>query len=515
MRAYYLWAGIALLAAEAQAGEWPLIGGDIANTRNAGKERLINVDNAARLQPQWATAVKGVQQETPVADATTLYVANGQGTVFWISRADGKILREVDVAATTGISGISARGLSLSDTAVIFGTRGGPYVVALDKKTGALLWKTKIDDHALASVTQPPLVHKGRVYVGTSGLGEEVQATFPNYDKCCAFRGGVVALDAKTGMQIWKTYTIPEGFGGGSVWSRMPSIDIKRNTLYITSGNLYRAPKTVQECIDQAKAMRDTTLAGSCWPASVWNDSIIALNPDTGAIKWGFRADDQDIFTGACLRPDLGAACGGGDDVDFGNGALIWNDLVGAGQKTGTFWALNPKDGKVVWQKNIGPAGPTGGILKGSATDGKRIYAASANAKQVFHFPGSHTLPSGQTIKYGSFAALDAASGEIVWQVPDPAGVQFPGNDNECKVDSPREDCVGAFPKGPVTTANGVVYACSTAPDGPMYAFNASNGALLWTFKSGASCDSGAAVIDGVVYWVGGRTLYAFTIPKT
>lgn len=520
MRAHFVWALTALLmGSRAQAGDWPLIGGNIANTRNSAAEHIIGPGNAARLQPKWSTNVRGVQQETPVADATTLYVANAQGALFWISRADGKIIREVNVGEALGLPSVSARGLGLSDDAVIFGTRGGPYVAALDKKTGALLWKAKVDDHPLASVTQPPLIYKGRVYVGTSGLGEEVQATFGTYDKCCAFRGGVVALDSKTGKQLWKTYTIPEGFGGGSVWARMPSIDPQRHALYITTGNLYRTPETVQECVNQAKVMRDDTMAGSCWPANVWNDSIIALNPDTGAITWGFRADDTDIFTGACLRPELGAFCGGGDDVDFGNGALIWRagktDFVGAGQKTGTFWALDPDSGKVVWRRNIGPGGPNGGIMKGSATDGKRIYAAEANAKQVRHSPDAYTLPSGQNIKYGSFAALDAATGEIIWQVPDPAGAQYPGNATPCEVDSPREDCTGAFAKGPVTTANGVVYACSTAPDGPMYAFDAKDGALLWTFKSGASCDSGAAVVDGVVYWVGGRTLYAFTVPKT
>jgi polyvinyl alcohol dehydrogenase (cytochrome) len=515
MRAVILAAVIAGFSSQVMAGDWPWIGGNISNTRHAPDEKLIGPDNAAKLAPVWSTAVRGVQQETPVADATTLYVANGQGGLFWISRADGKIIREVNVATAIGVPGVSARGLGLSDTAVIFGTRSAPYVAAFDKATGALLWKAKVDDHALASVTQPPLVYKGRVYVGTSGLGEEVQASFPTYKECCSFRGGVVALDAATGKLLWKTYTIPEGFSGGTVWSRMPAIDVKRNTLYITTGNLFRTPKPVQDCVDKAKAAKDAKALLTCWPANTWNDAIIALNPDTGAIKWGFRADHMDIFTGACLRPDLGAFCGGGDDVDFGNGALIWNDLVGAGQKSGTFWALNPDTGKVVWNTSVGPAGPTGGMLKGSATDGTRIYAAEGNAKQVYHFPKSHTLIDGQTIKYGSFAAMDAQSGKIIWQVPDPAGVEFPGNDNECKVDSPREDCGGAFPKGPVTVANGVVYACSTAPTGPMYAFNAATGALLWTHKSGAACDSGAAVIDGVVYWVGGRTLHAFSVPKT
>ncbi len=504
---------------EVEKGNWPFIGGSITNTRHASREHIISPVNAAHLAPKWSTVVRGVQQETPISDGETLFVANAQGGLFWIAQTTGEILREVDVKDVLETPGISARGLAVTDTAIIFGTRNKPLVAALDKATGALLWKTAIDEHPMASVTQPPIVHNGRVYVGTSGLGEEVQATYGTYEECCVFRGSAVALDETTGEMLWKTYTLPEGFAGGSLWSRTPSIDEKRNTLYVTTGNAYAAPDDVQACVDKKKAENPSDLP-SCFPPGVWNDSILALNPDTGAIKWGFRADHFDIFTGACLVPEQGGFCGGGDDVDFGNGALIWQatdghntrDLVGAGQKSGTFWALDRDTGKVVWNAWLGPAGPTGGILKGSATDGARIYIAEGNSKQVRHFPKEHTLISGKTIKYGSFAAVDAATGEIIWQIPDPAGKEFPGNDTPCEVGSPSEDCSGAFPKGPVTVANGVVYACSTAPPGPMYAFDATSGALLWRFDSGSRCDSGAAVIDGVVYWVGGRELHAFAI---
>ena len=119
-------------------------------------------------------------------------------------------------------------------------------------------------------------------------------------------------------------------------------------------------------------------------------------------------------------------------------------------------------------------------------------------------------LPSGKKIKYGSYGALDAGTGKIVWQVPDPAGIDAPGNSNPCNIDSPREDCSGAFPRGPVAVFNGVVYACSTAPSGPMYAFDAATGKLLWTYDSKTSCDTRAAVIDGTLYWTSGRTLVAF-----
>lgn len=109
MRATIFAVLIAGFATSAVAGDWPWIGGNISNTRHAAREKLIGPDNAAKLAPVWSTAVRGVQQETPVADKTTLYVANGQGGLFWISRADGKIIREVNIVEAMGVPGVSAR----------------------------------------------------------------------------------------------------------------------------------------------------------------------------------------------------------------------------------------------------------------------------------------------------------------------------------------------------------------------------------------------------------------------
>src|ERR1019366_4026744 len=183
-------------------------------------------------------------------------------------------------------------------------------------------------------------------------------------------------------------------------------------------------------------------------------------------------------------------------DCDFSNGAMLGRpgtaehgvDMVGAGQKSGVFWALNADTGKVAWKRRVGPGGYLGGLEHGSAVDGKRVYTALADSKSPHNDAKPYTLPNGQRIKYGSFAALDAATGKVVWQTPDPAGLRFPGNDNHCEMDSPPEDCAGAFPKAPVSVANSVMFGCSSAPTGAMYAFDAATGMLLWQFESGAKC---------------------------
>ena len=121
----------------------------------------------------------------------------------------------------------------------------------MDAQTGEMLWKTKVDEHAAARVTGAPAFANGRLYVPVSSI-EEVPGARPNYP-CCTFRGSVVALDAATGKQIWKTYMIPEEpkivgknsagtplwkSAGAAIWTS-PTIDAAKNTIYVATGNAY------------------------------------------------------------------------------------------------------------------------------------------------------------------------------------------------------------------------------------------------------------------------------------
>ena len=126
----------------------------------------------------------------------------------------------------------------------------------------------------------------------------------------------------------------------------------------------------------------------------------------------------------------------------------------------------------------MGPGGGTGGIQWGTATDGRRIYAAIANTNNM-----PYTLvPSGQVISWGAWSALDVFTGRLIWQAPDPTS--------------------GAFDVGAVSVANGVVYAGSMS--GFMYAFDAATGKLVWSFDSGGSVAGGPSIVDGVLYWGSG-----------
>ena len=83
-----------------------------------------------------------------------------------------------------------------------------PTLFALDAATGELIWKKSVDTHRFARVTGSVTLHDGKLYVPVSSI-EEGPGAQPGYE-CCTFRGSVVALEAATGDQIWKSYTITE-----------------------------------------------------------------------------------------------------------------------------------------------------------------------------------------------------------------------------------------------------------------------------------------------------------------
>jgi polyvinyl alcohol dehydrogenase (cytochrome) len=322
----------------------------------------------------------------------------------------------------------------------------------------------------------------------------------------------MLALDANTGAIKWRTYTAPAGYSGNSVWGSTPVIDHTRNSVYITTGNNYSVPAGVQACV--AAAGDNAAAVQACLAPNDYFDSVLALDLTTGAVKWAKTAVPFDSFNVDCfpgfLPPGFGnpANCPApaGPDFDFGQGPMLYTahapgtgkpqEFLGVGQKSGQFWALDPDTGAVKWMTQAAPGGVTGGLLWGSSTDGTRIYVASANSQ---HQPW---VVNGQTITTGFWAALDAYTGAVLWQTADPTG----GQDMAA-----------------VSSTKSLVFACSMDAAGHMYAMDPASGTILWSFASGGSCNAGAAIADGTVYWGSGysklglgtpsNTFYAFSIP--
>ena len=501
-RASLIFVAAAMLAIETTrasgaASAWNFQGGDLSNTRHVTAEPAFTPQKLATLKPLWQTSLKGAMRLAPVSDGTSLFAVTNTGYLTCLDRASGEAVWNIDLGEALNIPGAFSKGnAALAGDLVIVAIHNTPTLAAFDKATGKLRWKAIIADYKLTNITQSPIVHDGRVFIGTSGLAEEAVIKPDAGWSCCGFRGSMMAFDLASGRLLWRTYTLPEGYAGGSVWSTASAIDPKRGLVYATVGNAFQVPADVQKCA--LANLHDAAALRHCYPANVWFDSILALDERTGAIKWGFRATDYDVFVGTCLTYDNAGTllyvdaeprggCGGGPDYDFAQGAMLWragaHDLVGAGQKSGEFWALDAGTGRVVWHRVLGPGSRIGGV-RGQATDGKRIYLATGRiVKGDVQFPVAAAEGPGTP---NSFVALDAATGKTIW------------------------DNSGWAPAGPLLSAGDAVFGCSNTEGWPLLVFNAASGKVLAQLKSDASCSPGAMVIGGVIYTASGRTLRAW-----
>jgi polyvinyl alcohol dehydrogenase (cytochrome) len=489
---------------------WTSAGGNRTNTRFAAAEHDISPATVGDLAVKWITATGGDVSATPAVDDEKVYVPDWAGNIYALDRETGGVVWTRTVSSITGIPGDKARATpAISGDVLVLGNQGpfggGGAVFALNKNTGEIVWLTQVESHLAAIITQSATISDGVVYVGVASQEELLAAFVPGYP-CCSFRGSFVALDLATGAMRWKTYMAPEGYSGNAVWGSSPAIDTKRKSVYIATGNNYSVPPSVLDCV--ATNEGNPTGQEACPAADDYFDRIMALDTRTGAVTWTTRTVPYDAWTADCI-PFLGSGDNcpdpAGPQYDFGQAPALFTatagngrpvELVGAGQKSGQYWALDPATGAIRWITQSGPGGTDGGLMWGSAVDGTRVYTANANSLQI---PWS--LPGGPDTTAGIWSALDAVTGQVLWQVT---------------------PSLGGSTSGPVTTANGVVFGCSLDPLGHMYALDAATGEELWIYESGGSCLSGAAISKGTVYWGSGYSnrglgtpnnkLYAFSL---
>jgi polyvinyl alcohol dehydrogenase (cytochrome) len=269
------------------------------------------------------------------------------GCIRWAFATEAVVRTAISVGPISGTN----------QFAVFFGDVGAS-AYAVNATTGALMWKTKVEDHPAARIVGAPTLYSGVLYVPVSSF-EEATGSQPTY-QCCSFRGSVVALDSATGRQIWKAYTIPEaprptnrnaigtklyGPAGAAVWSA-PTVDVQRHAIYVATGNSYSNP-----------------------PAET-SDAILAFDLATGRMLWHRQATAKDSFVVACYGGDqTNCPEDHGPDGDFGQSPILMSLRDGqrvlvVGQKSGVIYALNPdQESKILWQTRIGKGGPLGGIM--------------------------------------------------------------------------------------------------------------------------------------------------------
>jgi polyvinyl alcohol dehydrogenase (cytochrome) len=473
----------------AQSPGWNGWSHDLANTRfqPAAAARLTAAD-VPRLKLKWAFGFPHGETNNaqPTIMSGRVFAAsdNGytysldakSGCVYW-SYQQGSIVRNSPaIGAVAGAGG--------ARWAVFFGD-GHAYVHAVDAQTGRQLWRVRVDDHAVARITAGVKYHDGRVYVPVSG-SEEFSAGNVDYP-CCTSRGALVALDANTGRQIWKTYNVGEpkpwkrnpngvqlyGPSAGGIWAA-PTIDPDRGVIYVGTGDAVTPPE------------------------SPLTDAVVAMDLNTGKVLWSWRSVEYDLFMGGCAGATRSEACPSpmGPDFDIGNSPMLVTLPTGkralfVGLKNADIAALDPDDGgKLLFRVN--PLGAKPGTL-GRGGRGAIVWGGAASEGRVYYGTGAAGL-----------AAVHAATGMNAWLFTAP-GLRG-GNAG-----------LGAAP----TAIPGVVFQGAT--DGQLFAVNSADGSRLWQFNTaqdfetvnkvkahgGAINTSGAVVVDGMVYVSSGYAIVA------
>ena len=491
-------------AIKLDGAQWNGWGRDLENSRYQ-PEPGMKAEEVSRLKVKWAFAHPGPMatgQPTVIGDRLFLTTEMGQifclnahtGCTYWTMNAGAAVRAAISVGPLP--AGARAK------VALYFGDEKST-VQAVDAATGHLLWKTKIEEHLLSRITGSPLLYRNRLYVPVSSF-EETAGRDSKYE-CCTFRGSIVAIDAYTGKIVWKSYSVqsePKPFkknssgtqmygpAGGAIWSA-PTLDLKRKVIYAGTGNSYTDVETHH------------------------SDAIIALDMETGKLRWANQITPKDNFLVGCRQPGVGNCPEqAGPDYDFGSSPILrtlpnGKQVLLCGQKSGVMYALDPdNDGKKLWEVKVGNGGALGGIQWGFAVDTENIYIPVADVSGAARRPG--------------ITALRIATGERLWHVPAPPA-QCSWGKTRCN--NSQSAAATAIP--------GAVF--SGTADGHLRAYSTKDGAIIWDYdtaqmtetvnggqaKGGALDGGGPTVVNGVLYTnsgygrlIGqpGNLLLAFTV---
>ncbi len=490
------------------AADWPMFGQNVSNTaHNTTPFFGLSPENVVNLTPKWIFTAGGDVSARAAVVNGVVYFPDWAGNIWALTAANGTLLWSHQLSDYGLTAGTISRTSPTVVNGVLYigtlflnsGTTG--WLLAINASTGALIWKVQpTTSNIFPGITGSPVVAGGNIYVPMSSNEEGTAAEGSAEYHCCSVSGSVVALNATTGAKLWETFMVPSGYSGGAVWSSSPVVDMARGTLFVTTGNNYSVPTdpAYVNCIGAGGN------SDSCESPDNHADSIVALDMSSGAVKWGTRlenwneqafgiANGSDYWNVDCKETFTNCPPDPGPDFDFGSGpneitykiGKFERTIIGAGQKSGIYYALDPDTGAILWQTQVGPGSSPGSMQWGSASDGLRIYVAVSN---YYGIPYSEIGLSASLGSAGSWAALSPITGKILWQVPDPNG---------------------AVDLGPMAVASGVVYASSmagstTAPT--MFALNAADGSTIWSYAAGSSVIAGAAIAGEKVFWGSGYT---------
>lgn len=419
----------------------------------------LTAADVPRLKLKWAFQYAGAKNGQATVIGDRLFTTSMSGAVYALDAKTGCVHWRHAAPAATRTSLVAAPIEDESGTrTALFYSDWTKSAAAIDADTGEEIWRTVIDDQPGLQMTGSLVHWEGKIFVPISS-GNEAFAQSPDW-VCCKFRGALVALDAATGKILWKRYTTeiePKPFkvnsagkemwgpSGGAIWVA-PTIDARRRLVYVGTSNSYT----------------DMPYDNS--------DSVLAIDVDSGAIRWARQLTANDNYIDGCWRTGTARPANCPDPVgpDHSIGAAVilqdlpdGTDILLVGQKSGKVRGISPVDGRIVWDRQLSPGSELGGLQFGLAADRGRVYA------------GISDIVLGARGKPGLWA-LDPATGATLWNTPN----------------SPTPTCrwTGFWCHGAVSQAitviPGVVFA--GAYDGRFRAYDAATGKIIWDVDTGS-----------------------------
>ena len=442
--------------------------------------KQINNHNVKKLSQVWSWSLApGTVESTPLIHDGVMYIQSGNDVIQALDAATGDLLwaytRRPDASDLLRGKVRAKRNMAIYET-TIFAATSDAHLLAIDAKSGQLLWDQQIADAKQGwNLSGGPVVAKGRVIQGVAGGSQE--------------RGGggaIVALNSADGKQLWRFNTVAmPGEPGGETWNGLPrekrsgasvwtagSYDPELNLVFFGTGNTYGIAPI------QHKATPDSNVD------VLYTNTTLALDPDTGKLVWYFQHMPNDLL-----------------DLDWAFERTILNlrgrKLVLTGGKLAIFDALDAATGKFAFSHDFGlqnvvqAVDPITGAKKLNpeifpedgrervmcpSSYGARNWMATSYdaAGRVLYVPLERTCalmeglpsifapvvpPKDSDGKYGDLAAMDVQTGKILW----------------------RERVRHAQSSGVLATAGGVLF--NTDVDRWLRANDTRTGAELWKVR--------------------------------
>ncbi len=485
-----------LRRADSEPGNWLTYSGNFSAQRYSRLSQITN-SNVRRLRVAWVYQIRTTEtvETSPLVVDGVMYFSEPGGSVTALDTRTARPLWKYTRDLPKGVRGCCGtvnRGVAILDDKVYVGTFDA-HLVALDIKSGKVRWDVPVADPTLGhSITGAPLAIKDKIVVGMAG-GEY------------GVRGFIDAYDAKTGQRAWRFWTVPAvGERGSETWAGNSlkngaattwvtgAYDAEQNVVYWGTGN-------------PGPDWNGDTRAGD----NLYSDSVVALDGDTGKLKWHFQFTPHDVHDwDATEVPVLADGMVRGEKrklMLFGNRNAFYYAL----DRTSGQFLAGQAFAKQTWARGLDDSGRP--ILLGDTTpsdEGTKLYPDLGGGTNWFspsyspqtnlfyiaardvagiYYKGDTEYKAGAQFNGGGFGpvpgqepsgairALNPATGELKW---------------EFKLFSPPF-------AGVLSTAGNVLFGSS---QGDFYALDATNGHLLWRMQAGAEINA-----NPISYLSGGK----------